>query len=295
MPELNIQFLDVGQGDGIFIEFPGGATMLVDLGSTKNKDIVSQDILKFFRKHTKFSKKGQTLDYLILTHADRDHYNMVEDFIEDAEVDVARLLYGGESKGKYGELISEIQRLCPKCEFIQPSYVFPTALPSPKGKSTFGGAEVDLLAIDAPATTNNATGWCKNTKSVVLMVTYEGVKVILAGDATRDTEKFISGVLMQKYKNKTSEVGKYLKSQVLKVGHHGSRRTSNSVEWIKYVKPQLLFISADRSGSLDNKNKSGHRLPQALTVSLFEKHSSLYGKCSTHTIVSSFDTTDYDG
>ena len=92
MAELTIQFLDVGQGDGIFIQFPSGPTMLVDLGSTKNKKITSNDVLAYFRKYTIFGRPNQKLDYLILTHGDRDHFNMVGEFIEKLNVKVTTLV-----------------------------------------------------------------------------------------------------------------------------------------------------------------------------------------------------------
>ena len=61
MPNLNIQFLDVGQGDGIFITFPNGKTMLVDLGSLKNKKLTSNDVFKYFKTHTKFRVENRSL------------------------------------------------------------------------------------------------------------------------------------------------------------------------------------------------------------------------------------------
>jgi beta-lactamase superfamily II metal-dependent hydrolase len=289
--ELKIQFLDVGQGDGIFIEFPGGATMLVDLGSTKNKGLVSPDILAYFSTNTKFRTPGRTLDYLILTHGDRDHYNMVKEFIKDRQVKVARLLFGG-LEGDYGnQLIAEIKKLCPDCIILQPTDDFPIPLPDPG--STFGGAQAYVLVVNARATSNSAEGWRKNTNSVVLMLVYQGAKVILAGDATTDTEKTIFGLLMQKLQD-PAKVLAFLNSHVLKLGHHGSRRTSNSVAWIQCIQPRFVFISADRSGSLDDTTATGHRLPQTLTLSLIEKHSTpLYKNCVAHNMVSAFDTTDY--
>ncbi|HLA63565.1 MAG TPA: MBL fold metallo-hydrolase, partial [Rhodothermales bacterium] len=88
MANLTIQIMDVGQGDGIFVVFPDGTTMLVDYGSTKNKALVSDDSLKYFKNNTKFASENQTLDYLILTHGDIDHYNMVKSFCEKLKANV---------------------------------------------------------------------------------------------------------------------------------------------------------------------------------------------------------------
>jgi len=305
MAELKVQFLDVGQGDGIFIEFPGGATMLVDLGSTKNGGITNPDILTYFKDHTKFGNLGETLDYLVLTHGDRDHYNMVKEFITDRQVNVAKILFGGKaedytsgfpergSKSKAKNLIERIKELCPGVTIVSPEDL-PLKLPSPTGNATFGEADVYLLMVNAPGPSHSDNAWRKNTNSVVLLLHYRAAKIILAGDATTDTESMIYGVLMQKFGKDRLKVINYLSSHVLKLGHHGSRRTSNHVAWIQSVYPRFVFISSDRHGALDEKSKSGHRLPQTLTLDLIINHSGhLYNQCEAHNVISAFDPADY--
>ena len=147
---------------------------------------------------------------------------------------------------------------------------------------------------NAPAPSKSSEGWRKNSKSIVLGLQYQGVKVILAGDATTDTEQAMLAGAAKKFEKTPELLPQYFNSHVLKVGHHGSRRTSSSVAWIKAVQPRLLFISSDRSGSLDGKTRTGHRLPQTLTLSLIGAHSgSLYKQCAEHNVVSAFDPDDY--
>src|SRR5689334_13123957 len=99
--DLVIQFLDVGQGDGIYIEFPAeigkhSVNMLVDLGSTKNRDVVRPDIIKYFKMNTRFGLPNQTLDYLILTHGDIDHYNLVPYFLNQLGItQIGKCFFGG--------------------------------------------------------------------------------------------------------------------------------------------------------------------------------------------------------
>src|SRR6266550_4308828 len=96
MPKfITIQFLDVGQGDGIYIEFPNDTNMLVDLGSRKGKRVTGPDIWEYFKSFTRFGTKGATLDYLIVTHPDSDHYNLVGDFMKNLEPKVGLYTYGG--------------------------------------------------------------------------------------------------------------------------------------------------------------------------------------------------------
>src|ERR1044071_4473910 len=186
MAELKIQFLDVGQGDGIFILFPNGTTMLVDMGSTKNKGVVSPDILTYFRTYTKFGAPGQTLDYLVLTHGDRDHYNIVKEFIQKLQIQVGCLMFGG-LRTDYGKLIDDIGTLCPGVVEGVPTGLFPFRINDPK----FGDVEVHLLAASTRGTSKSDEAWRKNTASIVLKLVYGRASVILAGDATSDTEKFI--------------------------------------------------------------------------------------------------------
>ncbi|MDT5155803.1 MAG: competence protein ComEC [Acidobacteriota bacterium] len=313
MAELTMQFLDVGQGDGIFTVFPNGVTMLVDLGSTKNKKVVTPAILAYFKTYTKFKDVGQTLDYLILTHPDRDHYNIILEFLKTLEIKVAKLFYGGEAgdytfKPKQGEpskaknRIERIKELCPAVEilFINnfPSRLSGIAFNS--AETNFGGADVYVLIANAPHPSANDEGWRKNTASVVLLVHYAGAKVILSGDATTDTERSLISNLWNAFGgNQNQQAGEvtlaFLNSHVLKLGHHGSRRTSNSVDWLSIIQPRFVFISSDRHGRLDDTNKSGHRLPQSLTLDLISKYSRLlWGKCAAHNIISAFDADEYD-
>jgi hypothetical protein len=122
----------------------------------------------------------------------------------------------------------------------------------------------------------------------VLQLAYEGVKVMLTGDATTDTEQFILGKMGSTFS---------LQSDVLKVGHHGSARTSSSKGWIEGVKPAFIFISSDRHGTLDEDEQktraTGHRLPQELTLDIIRKATKLYDKSASHTYVSSYAPRDY--
>jgi len=280
LPNLNIQFLDVGQGDGIFITFPNGKTMLVDLGSLKNKKLTSNDVFKYFKTHTKFRVENQELDYLILTHGDRDHYNMVKEFISKCKVTVTNLLYAGDA-ADYGVLLKGLARN----RELRSSRRCPFELNS---KEYFGGVEVLVLGFDTP-TAKSDEAWRKNTGSVVLRLEYGGQGVILSGDATVETEWHILATMLGEGK-----LAK-MKSTVLKVGHHGSARTSILPKWIQEIKPEFIFISSDRSGSLDDKGKpTGHRLPQQLAIDIIDGNTKLHTeKEGAHTYVSSYDPTDY--
>lgn len=327
--KLVIQILDVGQGDGIYIEFPNGKNMLVDLGSTKNKDLTSLDVFLYFQQHTRFAASGQTLDYLVVTHGDRDHYNLLPEFLKKFDVRVGVLLYGGPdahyTAGGTGKdnYLKQMKARASTTLLYEDSG--PHALGDP---SLFGGVEVIVLAIDAP-TINKAEAWLHNTPSVVLQLVYGGNSIILSGDATIDTESYILQTMDERIEAQqgadTSSqdaedesmvakddamdedddiVDHPLRSLVLKVGHHGSQRTSVRPEWVETVAPRYAFISSDRSGwsgtpqeSKEDRRKTykltGYRLPQQICIDVIEDNTDLADDCIDHPYVAAYNPADY--
>jgi len=282
---LTIQFFDVGQGDGMYIVFPDDTTMLIDLGSTKNKELTSTDVTTYLTTETKFKNKGQTLDYLILTHGDRDHYNMVLAFLKDQQVVLEHLMYGGypaDYKTGSTNLIKEIFKLHPNLPVIR-------AVEFPASMGDFGGAQVHVLAQDSQPSSVADDAWRKNTGSVVIRIYYEGIVILLTGDATTETEITVVNNLVAKGLADT------LASDVLKIGHHGSRRTSNSAWWLRAVNPQYSIISSDRMGWVRPDGRpSGHRLPQLLTIDLLAAFApALSQTCAEHSWVAHYQRADY--
>jgi competence protein ComEC len=99
-----------------------------------------------------------------------------------------------------------------------------------------GGVFIDILFPD-----RDVASWATNDGSVVGRLTYGNTSIMLTGDATAKTEKII---LSENDKNE-------LKSEVLKVGHHGSR-TSTSVSFAEAIAPTYALISDGKD------NKYGH-------------------------------------
>jgi competence protein ComEC len=283
---LHLDILDVGQGDGMVLWLPNGKVMMIDYGSTKNKGLVSQDSFKYFRDHTSFKNQGQVLDWLVLTHGDRDHYNMVEAFLATFGVNVRNVLHGG-LETDYAGLIGRLRARA------NPDNT-KTAIHTGTNVGNFTlaqdlGAEVVVVAIGVHGM-GGATAHVKNTRSAVLRVTYAGISLLLTGDATTETESTIIGLINSRIIHKDD-----LQSEVLKVAHHGSHRTSNHATFLKLVNPSYAFFSSDRSGALDDAQKpTGHRLPQALTVSLLLKYATLLQRdCGEHSYVMSYQKSDY--
>lgn len=231
MAQLAFNFLDIGQGDGTFIVFPDGSTMLVDLGSLKNSKIIKPEYVKYFDNYW---QQGGTnlLDMLVITHGDQDHYNLIDDLFTHYDLDVTEIYVTGEiddySVGGFntGFMKTWKKRL---------NFFADNASTGKSAWATIDGVKIYLLQANYPSI--DATD--PNDKSAVLLFEYAGNKMVMGGDATRKTEKEI----VRYYTDVLKDPG-FLQCDYMKVNHHGSE-TSSCEKWIKAVNPRYAFISAD--------------------------------------------------
>ena len=212
--ELTFAMLDVGQGDGLFIESPTGTQIMFDVGPARS-------ILgPLARVMSPFDK---SIDAIIITNPDADHLGGFSDILKNYKV--GKVFESGaltDSK-TYQNFKEEIKK-----------QNIPDIL-AKKGMrlDIGGGAVIDILFPD-----RDVAEWATNDGSVVARLTYGETSIMLTGDATAKTEKIILG------ENST----KQLASDILKIGHHGSR-TSTSGEFIKAVSPEFALISVGKDNS----------------------------------------------
>src|SRR5438270_5398961 len=133
---------------------PKGHVIMVDLGSTKNKGIVTKDSFKYFKDHTKFKDPGQSLEWLVLTHGDRDHYNMVEEFLKLIEVNVRNVLHGG-LESDYGKLIKTLRERTNPDATKANIYTGQNSFFNLLGSTAAFGAEVGALATGVECTSTS--------------------------------------------------------------------------------------------------------------------------------------------
>jgi beta-lactamase superfamily II metal-dependent hydrolase len=227
MADLVINFLDVGQGDGTFIVCPTGEKILIDFGTVKNSAIAVPDAMTFLK--TQFTG-NKNLDLLVVTHADRDHYNRIEALFTELNLTVTEVWISGAVNDYYMNSFSTfLTGLGTKVKTFPANYH--TKKDFSKADKTFGGVKFFILSVNL----NYDNYGDPNPYSLVLMVTYKGVACVLPGDATFDTENAIIGYFG----------APKLASYALKMGHHGSAVTSSGPPWIKAIKPEALFVSAD--------------------------------------------------
>lgn len=221
---LNVSFFDVGQGDTIFIESPDRTQILIDGGP-------GNAILAKLGRAMPFWDRS--LDLVILTHAHADHVSGLVEVLKRYRVD--RILESGEAYGT--PEYAEWRRLAQEKNI-------PVTV-AHAGQEIRAGALV--IAVLSPFENKSGVS-LKNPHdaNVSTKLIYGGTSALLMGDA----EKMIEYRLVY-------ERSESLRSDVLKVGHHGSK-TSSSQEFLAAVSPKIAIIQAGR------KNRYGHPTQEVL-------------------------------
>ena len=207
--ELMVAFLDVGQGDAIYIEAPNGNQMLVDGGPTAN------DLLRALGRMMPFYDRS--IDLVLATHPDQDHVGGLPAVLERMNVAGVVTTENSSRTGTYTEfekIISSkhIRRILAR-----------------KGERFIldNGIVLEILFPD-----RNVAGWETNTGSIVARLSYGDESFLLTGDSPQGIEKYL-----------VAKEGGSLHATVLKLGHHGSK-TSSSREFLSAANPDEAVISA---------------------------------------------------
>jgi len=216
---LTVVFLDAGQGDAIFIEAPNGNQVLIDGGP--NKSVLRQlsKVMPFY---------DRSIDIVIATHPDKDHIGGLPDVLQRYTVDFIL-----ESGAKNDTGISR---------------AFESAILQNKIKRIFAKREMaitlgDDVFLNILFPDRNVSEVESNTASIVAQLVYKNTEFMFTGDSPKTIEEYL--VFLD---------GEKLRSDVLKVGHHGSK-TSSSESFVGYVSPEYAIISAGADNSYGHPHK----------------------------------------
>ena len=221
----SVTFFDVGQGDSALIRFANGQKMLVDCGV--NRKILSKlgSALPFF---------DRTIDYLLVTHPDGDHYGGCPAVLE--RYVVKNIITNGSQKSddpywlawkKYSQIEQAQNTIISNHKIM-----------------TIGDSQLEFLAPDEKLVMNIDTS-DSNNRSIVFALSNNLGKILFTGDM----EAPLENAIIQSYCSKTIECP-ILKSDYLKVGHHGSDSSSGEY-FLSLVKPKYAVVSV-------GANKYGH-------------------------------------
>lgn len=221
-----ITFLDVGQGDASMLQ-SGGQTLLLDGGSTSQKNVGTYVILPYIKQ-----QGISCLEAVVLTHTDQDHINGVTEVLEEGKkgwLTVKNLMYpywmeGTEQGKQLKKLAEEAGASCRKIRAGD--------------RLTIGKAEAVVLYPKEQEKIAEP-----NAGSLVLFWKWEGVRAMFTGDLPEEKERELLQNLPA--------------CEILQVGHHGSA-TSTCREFLEQVQPSLAVISCAM------KNRYGHPSPDTV-------------------------------
>lgn len=221
-----ITFLDVGQGDASLLQ-SGGQTLLLDGGSTSQKNVGTYVILPYIKQ-----QGISCLEAVVLTHTDQDHINGVTEVLEEGKkgwLTVKNLMYpywmeGTEQGKQLKKLAEEAGASCRKIRAGD--------------RLTIGKAEAVVLYPKEQEKIAEP-----NAGSLVLFWKWDGVRAIFTGDLPEEKERELLQNLPA--------------CEILQVGHHGSA-TSTCREFLEQVQPSLAVISCAM------KNRYGHPSPDTV-------------------------------
>ena len=185
---LSVHFIDVGQGDAVFVELPNRETMLIDAGEKKYSD----KVVKYIE-----NLGYETVSYVVGTHPHSDHIGGLEDVINSFKINSIFMPKVSTNTKTFESLLLTIKN---------------------KGLK-ITTAKKDVKIIDKKDLTATILSPIEekysnlNNYSVVIMLEYKSRKFMFTGDAEEEVENALKG---------------YISCDVLKVGHHGSSSSTSN-------------------------------------------------------------------
>lgn len=225
LTDLKITAIDVGQGNSIFVQFPGGKNMLIDGGGFSEGSFdIGKSVVAPFLHHKRISH----IDTVVLSHPHPDHLLGLIYIINNFHV---RQIWKSDLPVNPEEF--------PDCEktikFNNPQ-IFLLSDKSPE--RIINGVKVKIIwpPDHVRQVVDDISYDEVNDTSLVLKITFGKISILIPGDISGNVEKLLI------------ESKKDLRSDVLIVPHHGSNN-SNSAEFIKAVSCRYAIISAGKSNA----------------------------------------------
>jgi competence protein ComEC len=214
----------VGQGDGAVLRTPGDRWIVIDAGPAAERGDAGRRVVIPF-----LERRGvRTLAAIVVSHAHADHLGGVPALLGRFTVGVVAEPGGPVPDPAYAELLTALGR-----DGI-------AWHPARTGDGfTMDGVEFTVLH---PATDWAGWGEDVNEDSVVLLVRYGDFEALFTGDAGFPAEAMLRG--------------KVRWVDLLKVGHHGSRRSTGE-ELLDSLRPLVAVVSVGR-------NDYGHPSPETI-------------------------------
>ena len=216
--KFHIFFLDIGQGDSIFIKTPENHQILIDSGPGPKIIEELNKIIPYF---------DRSLDLLVLSHPHQDHYMGFLELLSNYDVDLVLLTAVNYDDLFYSKLIKTLENK--KVEVI---------IAHEKMDLFFNDVLLDIiypfesLAFQSFDNINNS--------SIVIKVTYKENVILLTGDIESEIEEELLDYDMS--------------ANILKVPHHGSN-SSSSLNFLRKINPEIAIIQSGRNNKFGHPHE----------------------------------------
>ena len=236
-PEFELDILDVGQGDAIYLCASDGTNFMIDGGSTDVKKVGTYRILPFLK-----AKAIRKVDYWFVSHTDEDHISGLVEVMESGYAVGTLVLAEAQKEDEKAHGLAELAqkngiRVC----YMKAGDVLGTRKEDVVNERN----RAETFRIECLYPTNNNDSEDVNDRCLVLYYEDENFSAFFGGDISSEVEEQLVSA------------GKCRQTDVLKASHHGSKY-SNSDVLLHALHPRLTIASAGK------KNRYGHPSPEAI-------------------------------
>ena len=238
--DLVLHFIDVGQGEAIWIQTPDdgengngvaeGLDILIDTGRLGYDDVPSTGtvVVDYLEDHGR--PRGTEIDYLVITHAHGDHYGGASDVFDAFRVlNVIDPGYDNDANSSYVSYLTRARQEVHENGGVLYRPAAGSIATGEYGEITAFGQELNTILLNAESQLrlgDDRNNQINNT-SIAFSMTYGDVSILLMADLETDAEAEIMEALPG------------LSANILKVGHHGST-TSTSYEFLEHIYSGIL-------------------------------------------------------
>ena len=226
--DLSINFIDVGQGDSTLIRV-NNKNILIDGGGSSYSsewDVGEMTLLPYLLDRGIIS-----LDYVIVSHFDSDHYQGLMYVLENIKVKNVVISSLGQESNEFSEFMELVNKKNINTLNVKKGDVL-----------KIKNASIEILYPDNELINDNV----KNNNALVFKFIWKDFSMLFTGDI----EKLAEEKILKLYENNLEK----LRCTVLKVAHHGSK-TSSTQRFLEAVSPKIALIGVGKNNNFGHPNE----------------------------------------